>query len=213
MKPSASSAARTSRPVRKIRTRRPKRSLRRANSSTRKPSTTTSSSRLRRRRRPPRSKRPVYRLLRKPGVLRRACLVHGDPLLQHRDRRQRGRGVLLHTISHGENIRSHHRDLTPGLDDPRTADQAFAGRGREQVELVFRRQCRLAARGRRRDRGGVVDQESGDGAVEEAVLLQQLGPPPDLDGARAARELGKLGPDQPHESLAAYIVANEALNG
>ena len=96
----------------------------------------------------------------------------------------------------------------PGLDHPRAADQALAGRRRQQVQLVFRRQRRLAARGRRRDRGRIVDQERGDAAVEEAVLLQQLRPAIDRKRAGAARQFRKFRADQVHEPLPADTVAD-----
>jgi hypothetical protein len=82
--------------------------------------------------------------------------------------------VLFDSIGHAKNIRRNHRDLASRLDHARAADQALTGRRRQQVELVFRCQRRLAARGGRRNRGRVVDQEGGDAAVKEAMLLQQL---------------------------------------
>src|SRR5262249_39738800 len=98
------------------------------------------------------------------------------------------------------------------LDNAGAADQPLADRGRQQIELVLRRQRRLAARGRGRNRGGVIDQEGGDAAMEEAALLQQLLPAIDRDRASAARQLRELGTDEAHISLAADILANETLD-
>jgi len=93
-------------------------------------------------------------------------------LVEHGNRGQRSRGVLLFPIDHAEHVGRNHGDLTSGLDHARPADQPLAYSRRQQVQFVFRRQRRLPPRCRGRNRGGVVDQEGGDAAVEQAVLLQ-----------------------------------------
>jgi hypothetical protein len=80
--------------------------------------------------------------------------------------------VFLNSVHHAKHIGGDDRDLASGLDHPGAVDQALAGRRRQQIQFVFRRQRRLAARGRRRNRGCIVDQEGGDAAVEETMLLQ-----------------------------------------
>ena len=121
--------------------------------------------------------------------------------------------MLLDAVADTEHVGGDHRDLAARLDHPGAADQLFADRGRQQIELVFRRQRRLATRRGGCDRGGVVDQEGGDAAVEEAVLLQELRPALHGDGAGAARQFGELGADQVHESLPADIGVDALGNG
>jgi hypothetical protein len=84
--------------------------------------------------------------------------------------------MFLNSVDHAKDIRGNDRDLPSGLDHARTADQALAGRRRQQIQFVFCRQRRLAARRRRGNRGGIVHQEGGDAAVEQAMLLQELRP-------------------------------------
>ena len=144
----------------------------------------------------------------KPGLRPGLGFLPSPSRRQHRDRRQRGRGVFLDAVDDAKHIGGHHRDLPSGLDHARAADQPLAGRRRQQIQFVFRRQRRLAARGRRRDRGRIVDQEGGDAAMEQAVLLQQLRPPVDRQRAGAARQLGQFGADMAHKSLPADTVAD-----
>jgi hypothetical protein len=131
----------------------------------------------------------------------------------HRDRSQRGCGVLLDTVSDAKHVGRDDSDLTTGLDHARAADQALAGRRRQQIQFVFSRQRRLAARGRRRDRGRIVDQKGGDAAMEQAVLLQQFGPPVDGKRARTAHQFGQFRTYMTHKTLAADIVADARRHG
>ena len=86
-------------------------------------------------------------------------------------------GVFLNSVDQAKDICADHRDLASGLDHARTADQALARRWRQQIQFVFCRQRRLAARRHRGDSGGIVHQESRDAAVKQVILLQQLRPP------------------------------------
>src|SRR4030081_2199051 len=47
-------------------------------------------------------------------------------LVEHRNRRQRGRGMFLDAVDHAKNIRSNNRDLTSRFNHPRAADKALA---------------------------------------------------------------------------------------
>ena len=78
----------------------------------------------------------------------------------------------------------------PGLMTRARQIRRSPDRRRQQIQFVFRRQRRLAARCRRSDRGRVVDQEGGDAAMEQAVLLQQLRPTVDREraGPRASSD-------------------------
>src|ERR1700722_8681207 len=142
MRPSASTAARTSRPVRKTRTPPPKRSPPPANSPIRKRATTTSS---RSRKLLPRSNGPPASNLPKPGRSDRAWDTGRHAFCEHRKRKQRGCSVLLVPVDHAKDVGGNDCDLTSGLDHARTADQAFTGRRRQQVQFVFRRERRLTA--------------------------------------------------------------------
>jgi len=79
--------------------------------------------------------------------------------------------MLLVSVDDAKYIGGNHRDLTSGLDHAGAADQALARCRRQQIQFVFRREHRLAVRCRRRDRGRVVDQEGGDAAMEQTMLL------------------------------------------
>src|SRR5260370_29794468 len=128
MRRNASIAARTSRPVRKTRTRPPKRSPPPANSSIRKPAATTSS---RRKKLLPRSNAALKIELptSKPGPSGRAWHFCRRLFVEHRDRRQGGCGVFFDAVSHAKDIRGNDRDLASRLYHACAADQALAGRG------------------------------------------------------------------------------------
>jgi hypothetical protein len=91
--------------------------------------------------------------------------------------------VFLNPVHQTKNICGDHRDLPSRLDHARAADQAIAGRGRQQIQFVFCRQRRLAARRRRGNGRRIVHQKGGDAAVEQAMLLQKLRPPIDCQRA------------------------------
>ena len=118
----------------------------------------------------------------------RGCGVFSSPSITAASarRRRRRRWSLCDaprpiTMATRRTVGAAHREgLAVRLDSrARGRSGAFAGRRRQQVQFVFRRQRRLAARRRRRDRGRVVDQEAGDAAMKQPVLLQQFRPPVD----------------------------------
>src|ERR1700741_684853 len=102
----------------------------------------------------------------------RALDSRGRLLVEHRDRGQRGCGVLLHASGDAEHVGRNDGNLAPRLDHARAADQTLPDRRRQQVQLVLGRQRRLAARSCGRDRGRVVDEEGSSPPMEQPLLLQ-----------------------------------------